>query len=143
MQLCDVNILIYAHREDAPDHTFYRSWLQRQLEAQTTFLFCEFVLSAFVRIVTHSKNFKPPSPIKTALEFAEQIRSAPNGVAIMPGANHWPIFSELCAKTKVVGNLIPDAYLAALAIEAKAEWITSDTDYKAFEPALKWRLLKP
>lgn len=143
MQLCDVNMFIYAHREDAPHHEFYRDWLKQLLEAQTTFLYCEFVLSAFVRIVTHPKIFKPPSPIKAALEFAEQIRSSPNGVGIMPGANHWQIFSGLCTKTNASGNLIPDAYLAALAIEAKAEWVTTDTDYKAFEPDLKWTLLKP
>jgi hypothetical protein len=143
MQLCDVNIFIYAHREDAPNHAFYRSWLQRQLVAQTTFLFCEFVLSAFVRIVTHPRIFKPPSPKTTALEFANQIRSAPNGVGIMPGASHWQIFSDLCASVSASGNLIPDAYLAALAIEAKAEWITTDTDYKAFEPKLQWKLLQP
>lgn len=143
MQLCDVNILIYAHREDAPDHDFYGSWLKRQLEARTTFLYCEHVLGAFVRIVTHPKIFRPPSPTAIALEFAQQIRSAPNGIGIMPGANHWQIFGDLCTTANASGNLIPDAYLAALAIEAQAEWITTVTNYKAFGPKLKWTLLKP
>ncbi|KAB2851010.1 MAG: type II toxin-antitoxin system VapC family toxin [Hyphomicrobiaceae bacterium] len=143
MQLCDVNIFIYAHREDAPNHAFYQSWLQGQLTASATFLYCEFILSAFVRITTHQKIFKPPTPVKLALEFAEQIRSSPNGVGIMPGATHWKIFSGLCAKSRASGNLIPDAYLAALAIEAMADWVTTDEDYKVFEPELIWTLLKP
>ena len=143
MLLCDVNIFIYAHREDANGHAFYRTWLEDLIESQQTFLYSEFVLSAFVRIATHPKIFRPPSATGLALEFASQIRSAPNGVGIMPGANHWRIFVALCKRSAAVGNLVPDAYLAALAIEAQAEWITTDRDFKAFEPELVWRLLKP
>ena len=36
------------------------------------------------------------------------------------------------------GNLVTDAYLAALAIEKGAELITSDRDFSRF-PGLKWQ----
>jgi predicted nucleic acid-binding protein len=44
----------------------------------------------------------------------------------------------LCAVASVKGNLIPDAFLAALVIESGSEWITTDLDYSRF-PGLKWR----
>ena len=61
----------------------------------------------------------------------------------MPGARHWRIFTDLCGRQGIVGKLIPDAYLAALAIEADAEWVTSDGDFERFEPELTLGLLRP
>jgi predicted nucleic acid-binding protein len=57
---------------------------------------------------------------------------------ISPGSRHWGIFVDLCRKVGAKGNLIPDAYLAALAIESGSEWITTDRDYARF-PGLRWR----
>lgn len=143
MILCDVNIFVYAHREDAAGHSFYRTWLEDLLAGPRDFLVSEFVLSAFVRIVTHPRIFRPSSPLVDALAFAEQVRQCAGGTGVMPGSRHWEIFSQLCARTNATGNLVPDAYLAALAIEAGAEWITADRDYAAFAPDLHWRLLRP
>ena len=56
----------------------------------------------------------------------------------MPGPRHWEIFIRLCRAARVNGNLVPDAYLAALAIESGSEWITTDRDYSRF-PGLRWR----
>ena len=143
MKLCDVNVFVRAHREDTDHHEFYRQWLESSLSAPETFLVCEFVLSAFVRIVTHPKVFRRPSPLDRALRFAGQIRSAPRGIAVMPGVRHWSIFASLSRRAEARGNLIPDAYLAALAIEAGAEWVSTDRDFARFEPDLRWRLLAP
>ena len=57
---------------------------------------------------------------------------------IAPGPRHWGIFAGLCRTTGVRGNLVPDAYLAALAIESGSEWISTDRDYARF-PGLRWR----
>lgn len=143
MILCDVNIFVYAHREDAPGHLFYRKWLEEVLAGPKDFLVSELVLSAFIRIVTHPRIFRPPSPLVEALAFADQIRQSVGATSVMPGSRHWSLFSQLCARTNATGNLIPDAYLAALAIESQAEWITADSDYAAFAPELHWRLLRP
>jgi hypothetical protein len=59
-------------------------------------------------------------------------------VTLVPGERHWDIFQRLCREANAKGNLIPDAYLAALAIESGAEWITTDRDYARF-PGLRWR----
>lgn len=96
------------------------------------------VLSGFLRIVTHSRIFNPPSPIRSALDFARQVRDQPNCRAILPGPRQWQIFSELCQSTPATGNLVPDAWLAALAIESGCEWITTDRDYDLFG-GVRWQ----
>jgi toxin-antitoxin system PIN domain toxin len=136
--LPDVNVLVYAHREDAPGHSQHLAWLVRMLDSDAPYGFSELVLSGFVRVVTHPRVFTVPTPIATALEFAEGIRQGQNAVPISPGPRHWGIFARLCASAGVRGNLVPDAYLAALAIESGCEWITTDRDFSRFS-GLKWR----
>jgi uncharacterized protein len=138
VQLVDVNVLVYAYREDAPGHAGFRTWLQNTLESDLAFGVSDLVLSGFLRIVTHPRVFDPPSAVEHALDFAEVIRTRPNTVTVAPGPRHWAIFERLCRQAGVKGNLVPDAYLAALAIESGSEWITTDRDYSRF-PGLRWR----
>ena len=53
------------------------------------------------------------------------------------------ILADLCRRGPITGNGVPDAYLAALAIEAGATWITADSGFARFEPELRWELLRP
>ena len=62
----------------------------------------------------------------------------PNCRQIAPGGRHWGIFVDLCVTARTGGNLSPDAYFAAMAIESGCEWITADSDYAKF-PGLNWR----
>jgi toxin-antitoxin system PIN domain toxin len=136
--LPDVNVLVYAHREDAPQHAGFRDWLESVINGSESFGLSELVLSGFVRVATHPKVFTRPSTLSEALAFAEQLRGRPNCVAVAPGLRHWEIFCSLCADATVKGNLVPDAYLAAMAIESGCEWITTDRDFSRFE-GLRWR----
>jgi toxin-antitoxin system PIN domain toxin len=138
MILPDVNVLVYAHREDAPAHTAYRKWLEELINSDQAYGFSDLVLSGFLRVVTHSRIFTPPSDLASAFAFIDVIRGQPNAVQITPGQRHWEIFKNFCRSVNTKGNLIPDAYLAALAIESGNEWITTDRDYSRF-PGLKWR----
>lgn len=138
MRLADVNVLVYAHREDAPNHAACRDWLEALINGPESFGISELVLSGFLRVVTHPKVFTRPSPLDDALAFAEQLRSRPNSVAVAPGARHWAIFQSLCVDAGTKGNLVADAYLAAMAIESGCEWITTDRDFSRFK-GLRWR----
>lgn len=138
MQLVDVNVLVHAHREDTDDHEGYRAWLESWIRSESAFGMSDLVLSGFVRVVTHPRVFRKPSPLPVALEFADAIRSRANRVTIEPGPRHWAIFSRLCRDADARGNLVADAYLAALAIESGSEWITTDRDFSRF-PGLRWR----
>lgn len=138
MLLVDVNILVYAHRADTPDHAAYHRWLEEMVGSDAAFGLSDLVLSGFLRVVTHPRVFAPPSPMAAALRFAHELRDAPNCVPVAPSPRHWEIFARLCSGAGVKGNLVPDAYLAALAIESGSEWITADRDYARF-PGLRWR----
>jgi len=70
--------------------------------------------------------------LSRAIGFCETIRSQPNATVLSPGPRHWQIFTNLCADVRARGNLVADAYLAALAIETGSEWITTDGDYRRF-----------
>ena len=76
--------------------------------------------------------------VAEALTFAEQLRGQPNCVLVSPGTRHWEIFQRLCAEIDARGNMVPDAYLAALAIESGCEWISTDRDFSRFK-GLRWR----
>ena len=138
MILPDVNVLVYAHRRDISDHESYRLWLESVINAESAYGMSDLVLSGFLRVVTHPRVFKQPTSLADAMTFANQLRDQPNCVPIVPGNTHWRIFSRLCADANAKGNLVPDAYLAALAIEHGCEWITTDRDFSRFD-GLKWR----
>lgn len=138
MILPDVNVLVQAHRRDAQEHRPLRKWLEGVVEADQAYGLSDLVLSGFIRVVTHPRIFREPSSLDDALAFAEQLREQPNCVLVQPGPRHWDIFARLCRKASSRGNLIPDAFLAALAIEAGCEWITMDRDFARFE-GLRWR----
>ena len=70
-------------------------------------------------------------------DLVEALRSLPNCVLMAAGPRHWSIFTRLCRNSVAQGNLIPDAYLAALAIESGSEWITTDRDFGRFA-GLRW-----
>ena len=138
MILPDVNVLVYAHREDTPNHTAYREWLESVINSDQAYGMADLVLSGFLRVVTHPRVFDHPSGLDQALAFVAAVRNQPNCVLVQPGPRHWAIFEQMCRTASVRGNLVPDAYLAALAIESGSEWITTDRDFSRF-PQLSWR----
>jgi len=138
MVLLDVNILVYAHRQDASRHSEYLVWLEELVNSDQTYGLSDLVLSGFLRIVTHPKVFNPPSTMDKASAFVQQLREQPNFTMINSGPRHWDIFCRLCKTTDIKGNLVPDAFFAALAIESGSEWVTADRDYHRF-PGLRIR----
>jgi toxin-antitoxin system PIN domain toxin len=136
--LPDVNVLVYAFREAAPRHSEYRNWLLQRLESRESFGCSDLVLSGVLRVLTHPRVFAPPTPLSNALEYTEALRTQPNAVWIKPGARHWELFTELCVRGGAKGNLVPDAWLAGLALEHGCELVTTDRDFARF-PGLRWR----
>lgn len=132
MDLHDVNILIQAFRTDATNHAVMRQYLIELTTGGRAFAVSEFVLSSFVRVVTHPTALRFATPLANAIGFANTLRSSPNALLIAPGPGHWDQFTALCAAAGASGKLIPDAYLAALAIEHDCEFVTTDRDFARF-----------
>jgi toxin-antitoxin system PIN domain toxin len=136
MQLPDVNVLIYAHREDAPEHDRYAAWLRALTASEEPFALSDLVLAGFLRIVTNPRIFDPPTPMETGIAFCQQLVHWPRASLIGPSRRHWDVFVNLCSGVK--GSLVADAYIAALAIEHGCELITTDGDFARFA-GLRWR----
>jgi len=133
MDLPDVNILINAFRPDLEHHRLCRDWIESKVSGESRFGISTLVLSGFVRIVTNSRIFANPNTTEEALGFAEAISAQPNCVIVNPGELHWNLFAGLCREHGVVGNLVPDAYFAALATEHSCCWVTMDRDFRKFK----------
>jgi hypothetical protein len=136
--LPDVNVLLFAFRKDATGHDAYREWLDGVVNGAEPYGISPQTLSSVVRIATHRQIHAHPSSVTEVLEFCRAVMAPDHCVAVQPGLRHWTIFDDLCRRSKAAGNLVPDAWFAALAIESGCEWITNDRDYGRF-PGLRWR----
>jgi toxin-antitoxin system PIN domain toxin len=138
MQMPDVNILVYAHRADSPDHARYANWLKALATGPQPFALSEPVLQGFLRVVTNPRIFDPPSTVAEAVRFLDALMERPGCCLVRPGPDHWQIFLGLCLTYRLKGKILADAAHAALAIETGCEWVTADTDFARFSPGLRW-----
>ncbi len=138
MLVSDVNAFVYAHRPESRRHDDYRSWLTAVLAGPESFGVSELVLSGFLRIVTNHRVYRDPTPPEVALEFCEGLLAGPAAVRLRPGPAHWALFVDACRVVGARANVVPDAYLAALALEHGATWLTTDRGFARFR-GLRWR----
>jgi toxin-antitoxin system PIN domain toxin len=138
MMLVDTNVMIYAHRLDSDRHAEYRAWIDALIAGPEPYAVSDFALNGMIRIVTDRRIYENATPTQVALNYAEVIRDQPHAQVVDPGAQFWRIFTDLCRKAGASGKLVPDAYLAALAIEHGCEFVSTDRDVRRF-PGLRWR----
>ena len=138
MILADVNVLIYAFRSDSDQHDAYRSWLEEVVNGPSAYGVSPQVLASVVRICTHPRIFNHASTLDETLAFCKVISDQPGATLITPGERHGSIFESMCRQSRATGNVVHDAWFAALAVESGCEWITVDRDYARF-PQLTWR----
>jgi hypothetical protein len=138
MQMPDVNVLVYAHREETPGHERYAAWLTALAGGSEPFALSELVLHGFIRVVTNGRIFDPPSTCGQVFDFVDELLARPGCTMIRPGLEHWTIFRQLCEDGKLRGKIVADAAHAAVAIESGCEWVTADTDFARFAPLLRW-----
>lgn len=138
MILLDVNVLVYACRRDAERHDEYHRWLTKTLTDQQPVGITPESLAAVIRITTHPRLWKAPLTFDEAFAFTAAVRASPTSHPMLPGAAHWETFSLLCRETNARGNLIMDAWLAALAIDQGCTLVTTDRDFARFQ-GLRWK----
>jgi toxin-antitoxin system PIN domain toxin len=134
----DVNVLVNAHRLDAPDHHKYAGLLVELANGSEPMGLADIVLSGFLRIVTNRRVFKVPTPTDVAIESVSRLINSPTGILLRSGERHWSTFVELANAMSARGNDIPDAYIAAYAIENNATLLSADRGFARFE-RLRWR----
>ncbi len=139
MLLPDVNVLIYAHREDSTsDHPRYAEWLTQLATGPQPFALSVLTLSGLVRIVTNRRIFKRPSTLEEVFAFVAELMRRPTARVVAPGPDHLSIFEQLCRESDAAGKLVADAQHAAVAIEHGCTMVTTDSDFDRF-PGLRWQ----
>lgn len=137
--LClDVNILVYAAREDAAEHSRYRDWLQGAIAGPEAVGISPIVLSGFTRIVTHPRIWTTPSSPQDAGDFCNVVLQGGATQVISHGRRTWDLCQELITSIRARGNDVADAFLAASALEHRAIFVTTDRGFHRF-PGLRVR----
>jgi len=134
----DVNVLVYAMRRDSPQHQRCLAWLEDALSGVEPVALVAPVVAGFLRIVTNPRIYAFPTDAEQALEFIEAVLEAPAAVVPPPSKRHMAAFLNLCRRAGVKGDLVPDAWLAATAIDLDATLVTAERGFARF-PGLRWR----
>jgi len=137
MIIPDVNVLVYAHDAESPRQERAIAWWEAAVEGAEPVGLPWAVILGFARVVTHRGIFKKPVSIAAAADRVQEWLDHPNVHVITPGRGHAAMVFKLLEEAGAAGNLTPDAHLAALAIEYKAELVSTDTDFARF-PGLRW-----
>jgi uncharacterized protein len=130
--LLDANLLLYVVHERAAQHEAAASWLTAQLNGRRRVGIPWQSLTAFLRISTHPRAFEHPLDPATAWERVADWLAAPVAWIPQPGPEHAALLGELLVQHEVVGNLVSDAQLAALALEHGLTICSTDTDFARF-----------
>ena len=128
----DVNVLVAASRSDHPHHQAARAWLEQALvsaENGGTLTLMPMVLASLLRLVTSARIFVRPTPTADAVAFVDALLAFP-GVELASLGPEWARLRQLCLDKQLVGNDLPDAWLAA-AVEQLGEHLVSfDRDFR-------------
>ncbi len=129
----DTNILVYAHRSDAPFHTVATRCVAEQVEGRATWAIPWPCIHEFLAIVTKPRVFDPPTPLERALEQVEAWLASPSVLVLSEDAGYWPELRTVLVTGRVVGAQIHDARIAALCrLHGVRELWTADRDFTRF-----------
>jgi uncharacterized protein len=136
--LVDANILVYAHVSTLAQHERARAWLDEELNGASPVGLSWPSLLAFLRLVTNPRVFERAEPIADAWRQVTEWLACDTAWVPQPTERHAELLDVLLAKTEAHANLVPDAHLAALAIEHGLTLCSTDSDFSRF-PGLRWR----
>lgn len=137
MILVDANLLLYAANRAAPEHERAREWLDGRLNGSAPVGLPWPSLLAFVRLATNPLVVRSPAtPPQAWRQVQDWLECRPAWTPV-PGDAHRAILGELLAAPWMTSRLVPDAHLAALAVEHGLTLYSTDGDFSRF-PGLRW-----
>lgn len=135
----DTNILVYAHRTDAPQHEPARAAVERLARSGDRFGVPWPCLHEFLAIATHPRIYDPPSTPDQALQAVHALSGLPAVDLLGEGPDHLATLTDLLASGAVRGPKVHDARIAAICLaHGVRELWTADRDFSYF-PALRTR----
>ena len=132
MKTPDVNVLLHAVNRDSPQHKAARSWLESAYSTGAAVGLSWMAMLGFLRIATRSGILQKPLPVDAALSMLDAWLSHSSARVLHPTTAHAAVLRRLLLEVGAGGNFVPDAHLAALAIEHNAEFATFDRDFLRF-----------
>jgi uncharacterized protein len=136
--LVDANLLVYAFVVSLPQHQVTVGWLDSQLNGNHIVALPWPSLLSFTRLVSNPRVFERPVLVRSAWAQVEKWLDCPSVKIPTPGDRHRRILAELVKNSADRADLVPDAHLAAIAIENGFTLCSSDRDFARF-PGLKWQ----
>ncbi|MFI5394888.1 MAG: type II toxin-antitoxin system VapC family toxin [Candidatus Binatia bacterium] len=137
MILVDANLLVYAHVRSLPQHVAARRWLDERLNGADRVGLPWPSLLAFARLVSNPRVFQRPLTMLAAWQQVESWLDCAPVWTPLPTERHREILGRTIRSTAGRSNLVPDAHLAALAIEHGLTLCSTDGDFARF-PGLRW-----
>lgn len=137
MILVDANLLLYAHFDSFPEQPAARDWLDRQLSGYAPVGLPWASLLAFLRIATNPRVFEKPESTLDAWNQVIEWLACEVAWIPQPTERHIGVLARLLALPGVRAKLVPDAHLAALAIEHGLTLCSTDGDFARFS-GLRW-----
>ena len=137
MILVDANLLVYAHVTSFAQHEKARAWLDDRINAAAPVGLPWPSLLTFVRIISNPRIFDRPVTVSAAWDQVESWLAAKSVWIPLPTERHQHVLGPLLANTESRANLVPDAHLAALAIEHGLQLFSTDGDFARFH-GLEW-----
>ena len=138
MILVDANLLVYAHVDSFIIHKNAQKWLDAQINGTAPVGLPWPTILAFVRLVTNPRIFEQPETVAGAWKQVEEWMDCPSVWLPQPTERHREILGSILINQTLRANLIPDAHLAALAIEHGLILYSTDGDFARF-PGLRWQ----
>ena len=138
MILLDANILLYAHVSSFAQHQAAHDWLDQQFNGYDRVGLPWVSILAFLRLVTNPRVFEQPEPIGDAWRQVHAWLACETAWIPEPTERHVDLLGDLLALPGVHSNLVPDAHLAALAMEHGLMLCSTDGDFARFR-GLRWQ----
>ena len=132
MLLLDVNVVVAAHRVDHAQHASARPWFDDLLDGTQRFSVPTVVWGSFVRLATSRRVFPRPTPLKETFEFVQSVCAQEHYVFLGPGPKHLELLQRVCIEGDATGDLVPDAVIAAIALEHGCAVASFDRDFARF-----------
>lgn len=118
-------------------HSVARAWLEDRLNGPARVGLPWPSLLAFVRLVSNPRVFDRPDTIQGAWQAAEEWLDRDCVWIPQPTERHREALAPFLRETVDRPKLVPDAHLAALAVEHGLTLCSTDGDFARF-PGLRW-----
>ncbi len=129
----DTNVIVYAHRAETRQHPAALARLRALADSIEPWALPVFVLSEFLRVVTHPRLFTPPSTMAQAVATIDALLASPSVRLLVPGVQFWSLLQAALDEGQANGNLVLDAEIVALCREHGVRAVLSnDRDFRRF-----------